>query len=471
MKIRGRFIAILAVLGLLMVLLPLAPAGAAVGDLTIVGGADREGVYFSDKADFNVLEIAVEDSDLSPARVGRARYSTFSGRLARLNDGVVAGEMKIAEKLDGGLMNPICIDSEAAAVGEVAGKGILDRPWGYSSAGEVIDTDTGEMPAACAPQGDVLLGAGANRAYVDDATTDETDETDDNIYTVTLKETLRDSDDDGDVEADDVTVRLDNDELEEGITTGFAMGPALTDKGFGVDTILLNGEPRDPNAASVDDENLVIEYEYSEYKFDTTTPIRIAGTQVSSGADIDTATNEKQIDGVNSTTAVVTTTSDVGDPYVIVTFVYNVEDKESKFATVSSSTSQARNLNRVLDGYESSPRSDLFESSVLLVTHDDFTAIDSIAEDTTYADDEETVRVSDLDESNLGGDKDLADRIADAVGELDRIEMTSKATDLVARLLVVAHGDTISVTYRDASVAFPREALSRRPKWTWRRPL
>ena len=113
MKIRGRFIAILAVLGLLMALLPLAQAGAAVGDLTIIGGADDEGVFFSDKAGFNVLEIAVEDSDLSPARVGKARYSNFSGLEADLNEGVVAGELKIAEKLDGGLMNPICVDTEA----------------------------------------------------------------------------------------------------------------------------------------------------------------------------------------------------------------------------------------------------------------------------------------------------------------------------------------------------------------------
>ena len=129
--------------------------------------------------------------------------------------------------------------------------------------------------------------------------------------------------------------------------------------------------------------------------------------------------------------------------------MYNVEDKESKFVTVSSSTSQARNLNRVLDGYESSPRSNLFESSVLLVTHDDFTTIDSVADDTTYAGDSETVRISDLTASNLGDNQDLADRIAEAVSELDI--KTTKATDLVARLLVVAHGDTISVTYRDAS--------------------
>ena len=459
MKIRGRYIGILAVLGLLIALVPLAPAGAAVGDLTIIGGAADEGAFFSDKIGFNVLEIAVEDSDLSPARVGKARYDDFNaGATVDLNDGVVAGELDIAEKLDGGLMNPVCVDLEPQ--GNLDGvpdspyrvdvdrDGVLDTA--PTTADETLNVD------ACAPQGDVILGPGQDGNYADenaeDDETDTTDETLDNTYTVSLKETLRDADDDGMLmEADDVTVTLDNDGLTA--VTEFNFGDAATDEGLGISTIELIDKPRDPNANSDEDENLVIEYKYSEYKFDATTPIRIAGTQVSSGDSFATATNEKQIDGVNSADAIVTTTSSVagGDNFVIATFVYNVQDKESKFVTVSSSTSQARNLNRVLDGNESSARSNLFESSVLLVTHDDFTAIDSIADDTTYAGDSETVLVSHLTASNLDDDQDLADRIADAVGELDRIETTSKATDLVARLLAVSHGDTISVTYRDAS--------------------
>ena len=424
MKIRGRFIAILAVLGLLMALLPLAPAGAAVGDLTIIGGADQEGAFFSDKAGFNVLEIAVEDADLSPVRVGTARYldiASVSRTAIDLNEGVVAGELEITQKLDGGLMNPVCVDLEPQGNLD----GVADSPYRVDADNDgVLDlapttTDETLNVDACAPQGVVILGPGPNDAYIDNpATTDaDQDESADNTYTIALKEILRDSDGpDGVVDANDVTVRLDNDELES--PADFLMGTPLDDMGLGVQTISLIDKPRDPNNSSIEDENLVVEYEYSEYKFTTTTPIRIAGTQILSGDSFATATNEKQIDGVNSGTAVVSATGtgvDTDDDFVIATFVYNVEDKESKFVTVSSSTSQARNLNRVLDGYESTARSNLFESSVLLVTHDDFATIDSVAKDATYAGDSKTVKVSDLTASNLDNNQDLADRIAGAV--------------------------------------------------------
>ena len=50
MKIRGRFIGILAVLGLLIALVPLAPAGAVAGSVTLKGGADNNGLFYSDKS-------------------------------------------------------------------------------------------------------------------------------------------------------------------------------------------------------------------------------------------------------------------------------------------------------------------------------------------------------------------------------------------------------------------------------------
>ena len=73
MKIRGRFIGILAVLGLLIALVPLAPAGAVAGSVTLQGGADDNGLFYSDKSTFNIITIQVDDADLSPARRGVAR--------------------------------------------------------------------------------------------------------------------------------------------------------------------------------------------------------------------------------------------------------------------------------------------------------------------------------------------------------------------------------------------------------------
>ena len=48
MKIKGRLIATLAALGLLIAMLPIGPASAAVGTVGITGGFD--GKFFSDRA-------------------------------------------------------------------------------------------------------------------------------------------------------------------------------------------------------------------------------------------------------------------------------------------------------------------------------------------------------------------------------------------------------------------------------------
>ena len=47
MKVQGRYIAILAVLGLLMALVPLATAGAVTGEVTLTGG--EKGQFYSDR--------------------------------------------------------------------------------------------------------------------------------------------------------------------------------------------------------------------------------------------------------------------------------------------------------------------------------------------------------------------------------------------------------------------------------------
>ena len=78
MKIRGRFIGILAVLGLFMALVPLYTAGAVTGEVTITGGAEEKGQFFSDRCDtdvdcFNIITIDVDDDDLSPLRIGKGR--------------------------------------------------------------------------------------------------------------------------------------------------------------------------------------------------------------------------------------------------------------------------------------------------------------------------------------------------------------------------------------------------------------
>ena len=131
MKIRGRFIGILAVLGLLVALVPLATVGAVAGEVSLTGGAEK-GNYFSDRTGFNIVTIDVEDADLSPARVGKARFTTgTSGPGFTLASGVVGGEEEQIDEFDGGPSNPVCVDSETVDTQD--GFGILD---------DVADTPT-----------------------------------------------------------------------------------------------------------------------------------------------------------------------------------------------------------------------------------------------------------------------------------------------------------------------------------------
>ena len=84
-----------------MALVPLATAGAVEGELTLNGGA--KGQFFSDRIDaveaFNVVTIDVEDSDLTPARVGKARYLAQSGATFNVNTAVVGGEEEKVDEL------------------------------------------------------------------------------------------------------------------------------------------------------------------------------------------------------------------------------------------------------------------------------------------------------------------------------------------------------------------------------------
>ena len=106
MKIRGRFIGILAVLGLLIALVPLASAGAVAGTVNLTGG--EKGQYFSDQTTKNIVEIKIKDADLTPLRRGTARLINGTGTRLDLANYVVEGEKEETERFDGGLNNPLC---------------------------------------------------------------------------------------------------------------------------------------------------------------------------------------------------------------------------------------------------------------------------------------------------------------------------------------------------------------------------
>lgn len=110
MKIQGRFIAVLAVLGLLIALLPLAPAGAVTGVVKLDGG--EKGQYFSDQTGDNILTIEVTDADLTPTRIGTARNGAASGTSIDLVSYVIAGEKDKTDRFNGGTNNGPCDEAD-----------------------------------------------------------------------------------------------------------------------------------------------------------------------------------------------------------------------------------------------------------------------------------------------------------------------------------------------------------------------
>ena len=129
MKIKGRLIATLAALGLLIAMLPIGPASAAVGTVGIKGGFD--GKFFSDQTGYNVVTLSVTDQDLSPARVGYARFKyntsgtpdNFDLKADPTNPAgtmVLAGEKEKIDEVDGTLYVPTAAYSDPVVENEVA---------------------------------------------------------------------------------------------------------------------------------------------------------------------------------------------------------------------------------------------------------------------------------------------------------------------------------------------------------------
>ena len=84
------------------------PSSQTAGSVTISGGAVA-GTFFSDKAGFNVVTVKVVDADLSPQRVGSARFTglatTFGDGAAPFNltsaAAIIGGEKEATKKFTG----------------------------------------------------------------------------------------------------------------------------------------------------------------------------------------------------------------------------------------------------------------------------------------------------------------------------------------------------------------------------------
>ena len=452
MKIKGRLIATLAALGLLIAMLPIGPAFAAVGKVGITGGGE-DGKFFSDRASdekrYNVVELSVTDQDLSPVRVGKARYVylqtagipvaltgfnlTNSPEDSRPTS--LAGEKNKIEELDGNVDDLTTADNIEGAV-------IFD-----------IGDDTADTPAGA---------------------------TDDRWYIV-LDEKVRDRGTDGVVDASDITVSIDGTTRNTGFTFTEAMTPAArggtvtypTDERATIATYLLAFDYLTFTAVPEPGvKNVVVTYMYSEYDqtAPVNTPISLSGTRITyaeAGANATAApaftsnnlTLAKQIDSVGA--GLVKPTTDLAantDNFRIVEilFEYNVKEPAINVATVTSNTSIASGQSITVDGVESSASSSKFEAKIAVFENSDFAKINGQAlNDANDTDDPKNgVQVRELDK-NEGLGAELFDRVKasamDVLGKTEAQVDETDASELVELLLPVADGDTLTVVYQDAS--------------------
>lgn len=372
MKIKGRFIAVLAAVGLLVALLPALPAGAAAGKVTLTGGADGKGAFFSDNMGNNVVSIQVTDSDLSPARVGKARFPNHAADPDfDLTDSVVGGEG---------------------------------------------DDKTKKF----------------NRG---DATTPNAGE-----WVFRLPDIARDRSGNGVLDEDDVIVVVNG--QTRTANSDYTVDADSTIDGSGIRDVTVLVEPNNS------DGSVAITYKTTEYMFDNSTPLRLAGTEVRYGSSFRDATNQVSVSTANSADATVRTTGDLtaGDD-AIVTFVYNVKDTVKKYVSVSTTTS---GVARTPNGVETTAETGVFESKIGVVESSDYTNITTAAGNpANNTDNSDGVEVDELLASFSGA---FETKLRNLVTELG-VQMSADADDLIDHLISATHNDTLTVSYADANPA------------------
>ena len=468
MKIRGRFIGILAVLGLLMALVPLATVGAVAGAVTIEGG--EQGQFFSDQTGANVVTVLVKDADLTPLRIGTARIGNDSGPTLDLTTYYVSGEKDNTERFHGGTTNGPChIDNDS------------DDDTPIYNDGDGIDDpdaiDTLEFHADCADIGKALV-LSVNADGVAEAINDETLVGEDDVYAYRFKleEGVgrdRQANGKGGVGAlstnDLVSVVVNGrsaDGSEDNAGEADGSGPWFTVEttppgadvpGGGITEVtLFRVKPQ------VTKDSVAITYSDTEFEFDSTTPLEFDETRVRYGGtdtDYTGVTSRIGINGV-ADAEITIPTSPTLDGQVIVTFAYDVEDTKKDLVTINSASAGDRKLTAV----ETDPDTDTFEAKVAVFTQADYSTINTQAKnaknDDEYdsADSESVVEVN-IDELNVTNGLSAAEdtdprslwaRVQAAAAELD-LPTTGKASDFVAKIIPARDGDVIKVTYSDVN--------------------
>ena len=482
MKIRGRFIGILAVLGLLIALVPLASAGAVTGVVTLTGG--EKGQFFSDRANENIVTIQVKDADLTPVRTGTARLAVAgSDRTIDLSALVVSGEIEKTDKLDGATTNGPCMldltDDQT------------ENPVDMYH-GDCDEDDDGDAEWV------TVSSAGVIAAIADGTSTSSV--TDTLALRFTLSEVARDRQANGKegvgvVTEDDITFKkggrdqaleidadLDGDlgsgEIPDisGVFYQAVLGDTAI-SGSGIQYLVAH-KMSDANpaaresilAADIANANFTVTYEYSEFGFaavgggtlltDVGTRVRYGGNEVILGVDVDGVTNDDPgYTNADSTATVasasgsqirVNETTETGGlliGQVVIRFAYHVQDEEKDLVTLTSASQTSKRLT----GIETEADSDIFEVEVAIFSREDLANINTAKGSVTANGGVDgVVQIGELNETDQLGDE-LYQRVLTTADNLfgEVLAATATAEALFDKLIAGEHGDVLSVTYTD----------------------
>ncbi len=402
-------ILVLALVGLLVALpASAAPSGAVDGTIVLGNGTNsigtaNTGEFFSDRtlcgdgtSTCNIAKVTITDADLSLTRTGKARIVT------------------------------------SATTGGIA-PFLLTGATGASHTAAVLGGENSLTMTASSTGGNVAIVIPL---------------TDQKGTTVATDDVIvfgRDADDDGDVDASDVTLRI----------GGVLKTPTVNVASGRITTVTVAAAD---NVASGTN-NITIAFETSDYDQATPANTPIASASVEFGADfLATTTRSVQtIDVIDNTAGSIKTTNDIAfaaaTDSILVTFNYNVLETKASLVTYSSPSLTARGLTRVISAVETTSSSAAFTTNLGLFSGVDFDKIVVAAG---------LAAVTNFDhlqaDAVIAADADLTARLT-TIAPLLGIATTGTTgtdqdedgsdTNFVAAIMPIADGEILTVSYSD----------------------
>ena len=382
---------------------------AVAGTVTLTGG--ESGTHYSDKQGFNIVTISVSDTDVSAERSGVARFTVAS---------------TTAQNVDGHTTFPL--DGTNVPSG------------GSANTGAVAAILQGE-----AEQVDTFTATAGQTVF-------------------TLTKPGRDANNDAQLGVTDVVVTI------NGVTTAAASVQTTKTDGSGGGNNGANGATRITTvtmAAATVGDVYVITYETSEY--DQATPantpfltgvsdmsINVGGTGSIDGNTVYDPTAATPVGLIDPSTGIIQATAKLDYNVVKISFKYEVTDTLTDKIKVSSPTSTALNKDRTLTATESGAATDAYTTTVALFSSADYAIIEKEVNrascDAGGNDGATPTEVHDCLDTATGA-QTLGTRWLAARAALGIADSAGNSPILLARIVPVADGETLTVAYTDASPA------------------